>query len=156
MQISSRAEFPADPTAVFGMLTTQGFLEDVAKASGATDHRCSVQGTTTVSERSLPSPEMAKKFVGSTITVHEEVTWGDAAADGSRSGQVRLTVPGQPFLLNGTVTLKPGGAGSVVDLNGDLKVSIPLLGKKLEEASAPAILEGFKVQENVGRDWLSR
>lgn len=156
MQISSHAEFPADPAAVFTMLTTQGYLEDVAKASGATSHQCSAAGSSTTSQRDLPSPETARKFVGSTITVREEVTWGDAGADGTRVGQVKVTVPGQPFLMNGTVTLRPGGIGSVVDLAADLKVSIPLLGKKLEEASAPAILEGFQVQEVVGRDWLSR
>jgi hypothetical protein len=35
-------------------------------------------------------------------------------------------------------------------------VAIPLLGKKLEESTAPAILAGFQTQQRVGDQWLSR
>ena len=40
------------------------------------------------------------------------------------------------------------------DLTGELKVSIPLLGRKLEESSAPAVLAGFRTQQQVGDRWL--
>jgi hypothetical protein len=43
----------------------------------------------------------------------------------------------------------------VLELTGDLKVSIPLLGKKLEQSAAPAVLAGFDVQQKVGSDWLA-
>ncbi len=38
----------------------------------------------------------------------------------------------------------------MVDLTGDLKVAIPFLGKKLEQAAAPAVLAGFRTQQRVG------
>jgi hypothetical protein len=34
-------------------------------------------------------------------------------------------------------------------------VAIPLLGKKLEQSSAPAVLAGFKKQQEVGSRWLA-
>ena len=35
-------------------------------------------------------------------------------------------------------------------------MAIPLLGKKLEQSSAPAVLAGFRTQQQVGNDWLAR
>jgi Protein of unknown function (DUF2505) len=43
-----------------------------------------------------------------------------------------------------------------VALEGELKVNIPLLGRKLEESSAPAVLAGFRTQQQVGDRWLAR
>lgn len=155
MDITSRAEFTADPDRVHRMLLTKEYLDQVCVASHAVSYDCTVEGTTTRCRRELPAPDQAARFTGPTLTIVEEVAWGAADGDGRRTGQVSLTVPGQPMTMNGTVTLSPGGAGSVVELDADLKVNIPLLGKKLEQAAAPAVLEGLKVQEDVGRDWLA-
>ncbi|MGD7788087.1 DUF2505 domain-containing protein [Propionibacteriaceae bacterium Y1700] len=155
MDISSRAEFAADPEAVHTMVTTKEYLDEVCRASEALEFSTEVNGHVTRSSRTLPAPDNAKRFTGATLTVVEEITWGEAAADGSRVGQLVLTVPGQPAGMKGTVTLAPGGKGTLVTLAGDLKVNIPLLGKKLEQAASPAILEGFGVQQRVGDDWLA-
>jgi len=155
MDISSRAEFAAAPDQVFAMLVTKEYLDEVCVASHAISHECTVNGSTTSSTRVLPAPDQAKTFTGPTLTVVEQIAWGDPDASGTRTGQVSLTVPGQPVTMKGTVTLAAGGAGSVVELNADLKVAIPLLGKKLEQSAAPAILEGFKVQQDVGTRWLT-
>ena len=58
--------------------------------------------------------------------------------------------------LKGQLRLAPGGRGTVIDLDGELKVAIPLLGKKLEQSSAPAVMAGFRTQQTVGDNWLSR
>ena len=155
MDISSRAEFAADPARVHQMLLTKEYLDQVCVASHAVSYDCSVEGNTTRCRRELPAPDQAAKFTGPTLTVVEEVAWGEPDASGGRTGQVSLSVPGQPMTMKGTVTLAPSGAGSVVELSADLKVNIPLLGKKLEQAAAPAVLEGLQVQESVGKDWLS-
>jgi hypothetical protein len=69
---------------------------------------------------------------------------------------VLLSVAGQPVTMKATMQLAPGGTGSVVNLAGELKVAIPFIGKKLEQSSAPAVLAGFRTQQKVGNDWLSR
>ncbi len=155
MDITSHAEFPADPDRVFAMLTDQKYLEDVAVASHALSHECSVEGTTTRSKRELRAPEQAQKFTGPSLTIIEEIAWGEPAADRSRTGEVTLTAPGQPLVMKGTATLAPEGTGSVVSIKADLKINIPLLGRKLEASAAPMVLEGLKIQESVGKDWLA-
>ena len=66
-----------------------------------------------------------------------------------------MTVLGQPVKFRGKVQLSAGGRGSVVDITGELKVAIPIFGKKLEESAAPAITEGYKKQQEVGDRWLA-
>lgn len=155
MDISSRAEFAADPTQVFSMLTDEGFLRQVCEASGSLAFEVTASDSTTKTSRTLPAPDSAKKFTGPTLTVVEEIVWGAASADGGRTGQLKLAVPGQPVAMNGTVQLAQGGAGSTVELAGVLKVNIPLVGKKLEQSAAPAVLAGFRKQQEVGNSWLA-
>lgn len=156
MDIDTRAEFAATPEAVFTMLTDKAYLEEVCVASHASRYDVAVNGQTTKVSRHLPAPESAARFTGPEIQVVEEISWGPAAADGSRTGTIDLTVPGQPMQLRGSVNLYAHGTGTIAQLSGELKVTIPLLGKKMEQNAAPAILEGFRVQETVGKDWLAR
>ncbi len=156
MDISSRAEFAAPVEDVYAMMTDQAWLEEVCKASRSINYEATVSGTTTRTSRRLASPEAAARFTGPELTVVEEVAWGPAAGDGSRTGQLELTIPGQPVTMRGQVRLYPGGPGTISDITGELKVAIPLLGKKLEQSSAPAVLAGFRTQQQVGNDWLAR
>lgn len=155
MDISSRAEFAADPTQVFSMLTDETYLRQVCKASGSLEYEVTASGDTTRTSRTLPAPDSAKKFTGPTLTVVEEIVWGAAAADGARTGLLKLTVPSQPVAMNGNVHLSPGGPGVTLVLTGVLKVNIPLVGKKLEQSAAPAVLAGFRTQQEVGKSWLA-
>jgi hypothetical protein len=138
------------------MLTDKAFQEEVCQRSHARSHDVSVDGNTVKTSRQLPAPDAARPFTGETLNVVEDVAWADADGDGGRSAVVTLKVPGQPVSFNGRYQLAAAGAGSVLTLKGELKVNVPLLGKKLEEAAAPALLAGFSTQEKVGADWLTR
>ncbi|HSU37402.1 MAG TPA: DUF2505 domain-containing protein, partial [Propionibacteriaceae bacterium] len=131
MDISTGLDFAASPADVFAMMTDQGYLEEVCVASESISYDVSVSGSSTRSSRTLPSPESAARFTGPQLTVVEEVAWAEAAPDGSRTGTMTMTITGQPVSLKGTLRLQPGGRGTTVDLNGELKVAIPLLGRKL-------------------------
>lgn len=154
MDITAQAEFAADPTAVYTMLTTTEYLEQVCEASRAKDYEATVTGATTVTSRSLPAPEMAARFTGPTLTVVEETVWDEPATDGARVGILKLTVTGQPVTMHGTMSITPGGPGTILALQAELKVAIPLLGKKMEQAAAPAITSGFRTHQSVGTTWL--
>jgi hypothetical protein len=156
MDISSRAEFAAGVEDVFAMMTDQVWLEEVCKASQSINYEATTNGTVTRTSRRLPAPEAAARFTGPEITVVEETTWGPAAGDGTRTGQVEMTIPGQPVTMRGETRLSRGGAGTIAELTGDLKVAIPLLGRKLEQGTAPAVLASFRTQQKVGNDWLAR
>jgi hypothetical protein len=156
MDISSRVEFAAPVETVYAMMTDQSYLEEVCRASQALNYEATVSGSVTRTSRRLRAPESAARFTGPELTVVEEVVWGPATADGSRTGRQELTIPGQPVTMRGTIKLFSGGPGTVAELTGELKVAIPLLGKKLEQSSAPAVLAGFRTQQKVGNDWLAR
>lgn len=156
MDITSRIEFAATPDTVENLLLNKDFLIDVCTSGGATAYDVTVDGRRTVSRRTLRAPDMAKAFTGATITIVEAITWSEPKPDGTVVGDLTLDVDGQPAKMTGTVTVAPGGAGTTVTISGDLKVNIPLLGKKLEKAAAPAIYDGIKVQQDVGNRWLSR
>ena len=138
------------------MMTDQRYLEEVCVASDSISYHVSAADSTTQTSRTLPAPESAARFTGPQLTVNDEIVWGDPSSDGSRSGTVTMTVLGQPVTFKGGIRLSPGGRGSVVDVWGDLKVAIPLLGRKLEEAAAPAVMAGYRTQQEVGDRWLAR
>ena len=155
MDISTGLDFAATPEEVYAMMIDQAYLEEVCVASQSVSYDVSVNGSSTRTSRTLPSPESAARFTGPTLTVVEEVQWAEPAGDGSRTGTLTMTVTGQPVRLNGQLRVAPGGRGTTADLTGELKVNIPLLGRKLEESSAPAVLAGFRTQQEVGNRWLA-
>jgi hypothetical protein len=156
MDISTRLDFAAAPDQVYAMMTDQAYLEQVCVASESITYDASVSGSSTHSSRTLYAPESAARFTGSQLTVIEDLTWGAPSADGSRTADITMTVLGQPVTLRGQLQMSPGGRGTVVALDGELKVAVPLLGKKLEQSAAPAVLAGFRTQQRVGDQWLSR
>jgi hypothetical protein len=156
MDISSHLDFAAPPDEVYAMMTDQRYLEEVCVASDSISYHVSAASSTTQTSRTLPAPDSAARFTGPQLTVNDQIVWGDPSSDGSRSGTVTMTVLGQPVTFKGGIRLSPGGRGSVVDVRGDLKVAIPLLGRKLEEAAAPAVMAGYRTQQEVGDRWLSR
>jgi hypothetical protein len=154
MNISSHLDFAAQPADVFVMMTDQKYLEEVCVASGSLSYNVSVEGSITRTSRTLPAPDSAARFTGPQLTVNDEIAWGDPSADGSRSATVKMTVLGQPVTFKGNQQLRAGGRGSVVDVSGELKVAIPLLGRKLEESATPAMMAGYRTQQEVGDRWL--
>lgn len=154
MDIDSRADFTADPDRVFAMLTDKAFLEKVCAETHARSYDVIVDGDNVKTSRELPSPDAARPFTGETLTVVEDITWSETGG-GARTGTVKMTVPGQPVNLNGKYELTGSATGSTLTLKGQLKVNVPLLGKKLEEAAAPAVMAAFDTQKRVGAEWLA-
>ncbi len=156
MDITTGLDFAAPPADVYAMMTDQAYLDEVCVASHSIRYETSVAGDTTHASRTLPAPDSAARFTGPELVIVEDIVWGAAAANGSRTGTMTMTVQGQPVTLKGRLTLAAGGRGTKVDLDGELKVAIPLLGRKLEQSSAPAVLAGFRTQQQVGDRWLTR
>ena len=109
-------------------------------------------------DRTVPAdvPDMMKKFVGETIGVKQTEDWGAPAADGSRTADLLLEIKGQPAKLTGTITLQPNGDGCHELVEGDLAVSIPFFGKKIEPEIAKGIKAAIRAEEKTGQSWLER
>jgi hypothetical protein len=159
MQLHERLDYAADPDTVFAMLCDQSWREEVCRRTYATEYSVSVEqrGDDVVvsTTRLVLAPEAAKKFVGASLTIEQTETWRPAAADGSRGADVVIAIKGQPAGMTGTVTLAPGGGGSLQVVSGDVKVKIPFIGAKFEPTIADAIRAAIKREGEVGREYLA-
>ncbi|HEY8458305.1 MAG TPA: DUF2505 domain-containing protein [Actinopolymorphaceae bacterium] len=165
MDLHREIRYRADVPAVYQMLTDQDFVRRRVEASHALRHKVTIEpdggGCRTRTHQVLPAevPDFVKKFVGDEIQLDEVVTWQAPDADGSRQGRLQVDVVGAPVTLRGTIRLVPdrdsGGTGTRQLIDAELKASVPLIGRKIEEAAAPAVLAGFDVMERVGNAWLA-
>jgi hypothetical protein len=107
-------------------------------------------------QREMPSddvPDIARKFVGQTLTVVQTETWHPAKPDGSREADVRGEIANTPVTLKGTAGINAQGAGAVQAIELDVKVAVPLIGKKIEPFVVDAIRSGLQKEHELGRDW---
>ncbi len=147
----------ADVEAVFGLIANQAFRTESAEHQGSSDIDVSVDesgdggATVTVGRtQDAAMPDFVKKLTGDTVKVKQTEKWGAPAADGSRTADVKVSIIGQPAEMNGTATLTPGADGTKFDLVGDVKVSIPFLGKKIEPEVAKAIIASLDEEVEYG------
>lgn len=160
MDLKLSASYDATPDEMFAIITDQAFRETACKATHALSYDVSVTGsgddTVVRVERELPTdriPDIAKKFVGATITVIQTETWHRPAADGSRTADVRGEIRGTPASFTGKAALTPSGAQTVQTADLDVKVAVPLVGKKIEPYIAQAIEASLVKEQELGQTW---
>ena len=96
-------------------------------------------------------PSFAKKFVGDEINIVQQETWHTATA-----GDIRVTIPGKPGEMKGTARLTRSGGLTTETVDLDISVNIPLVGGKIEGLISDLLLKALKVENRVGRAYLSR
>jgi hypothetical protein len=162
MDVRAEIHYPdASPDQVFAMLCDTGFRNQVCEDTGALEYHVDIEqadgGATVTVVRTMPAqvPDFVRKFVGETIEVRQTEKWGTADGSGARSAEVRLEISGQPAGMTGTLVLEPGNDGTQQRVEADLKVSIPLFGKKIEPEVAKGVLAGIRQEERTGLAWLA-
>jgi hypothetical protein len=163
MKIAKSIEYAATPDEVFAILSDVTFQEAKCAATAAIKYSANVEtvGDHTVftTSRVLKSdglPDFARSMVGETLKVTETQDWGPAAADGSRRATVEMSVSGAPITLKGTMSLTPGGPGTLEEIDAELKAKVPLVGGKIEKAAAPPIEEAIDIEARTAHEWLAR
>ena len=153
MKFTHRAEYPATVEEVWAVMSTQDFQDAKCEATSTGNWTSNVatsgDRTRITSERVLPTddlPDIARSFVGANLTISEMQTWAPRAADGTRTAELQVHLKGVPMTLKGTVRLSPRGSGSVHEVAGDLKVSVPLIGGKLEKAASEPLLAAARIE----------
>lgn len=161
MKFRADISYAAEPGRVFSMLLDPAFQEKVCLATGALDHSVDVQpaagGATITTTRKLPAdglPDFVRTFVGQTLDVLRVDHWGPLEDDGSRRGTIVVEIQGTPVRLSGTLVMRAQGTGTVEDVEGDLKASVPLVGAKIERAAEPAIRAAVSKEQEIGGEWL--
>ena len=157
MKFTHEIRYAASADDVNAMLAQQAFREKVCEASGALAHTVqitpSAQGMQVVVDQTLPAdgiPSFATKIVGDKIQVVQKETW----ASPSRA-ELEVTIPGKPGHLRGTITLAQQGDQTVETVEGEIKVSIPLVGGKLEALIGDLLASALRTEGKVGRSWLN-
>ena len=140
MQMRVTHHFNGDVDQVFALVTDPKFLERKFASGGAkdisVDHETTADGKTRLTIRrhvTVDLPGFAKKFIQPTNALLQTETWEPAAAGEPRTCHYRVDVQGVPSHIDGTVTLTPDGTGTRQDIEAKVKVSIPLVGGKLEK-----------------------
>jgi len=161
MDVREEIVYDASPDEVFEMLCDQGFREKVCRGIGSVRYEVTITRdgdkarirNNRVMKADLP--EVAKKVVGDTIEMVQTEDWGERQSDGSRSGTFHVEIPGKPGAITGTVSLAPSGGGSREVVSGQVKVSIPFVGKKLESEVAKGMSAALEVEGQIGAKWLA-
>lgn len=160
MKLTERYEYPASPQQVFGLVSDQAFREQSCERQGARDYTVTVeeQGDRTVVTivRTMESdmPDFIKKLTGDSVTVTQVEKWGPADASGNRTADVSVDIHGQPARMTGTSTIAGTASSTTMSLDGDVKVSIPLIGRRIEPEVAKAISASLRDEVEFGKTQL--
>ena len=162
MKIEETWTYDAPADEVFEMLLDPAFQEAKCAATGALSQSVSVtdQGPVQVIEthREMATeglPENVARIVGKTLQIIEIQRWSQPGQDGSRTADIDVSLGGLPINFVGHIALTPQGDTTKMHVLGDLRARIPLVGKKVETASAPAISGGVQIEAQTGRDYLA-
>jgi hypothetical protein len=149
-----------DVESVYTLITDPAFREEAVATVGGQDIEVTIEPTgdghtvTVVQSQPAKVPDFIKKFVGESVMVKQTETWGGPDADGNRSADVRFTVVGQPADMLAKVRLSGQGDVSFV-IDGELKVSVPFIGRKIEPEIAKIISASLRSDVEQGIKRLS-
>jgi hypothetical protein len=147
--------------AVFGMLGDPAYRKAVSEYQRVIDFACDI-----VPAGSGPSgvgmevrleeaygtdriPSFAQRLVGHEIRFVQQESWSS-----SSGADIHVTIPGKPGDITGSVSLTQVGDDVVQQVDAAVKVSIPLVGGKVEGLVADFLGKAFDAENKVGVKWL--
>lgn len=139
MRMHLEHHYDADVETVFALITDADFMVRKYTAIGSTDVAVDKSedagGCELVLKRTVTVdlPGFAKRVMTPSNTAIQTENWAAAGPDGSRVCHYRVEIQGMPSSVSGTVTLSADGDGTRQDIDADVKVSIPLIGGRLEK-----------------------
>jgi hypothetical protein len=156
--MTHRLEYAAPLADVAAMLADPAFREEVCTYQKVIRSTVEIDGDgdarTVVIDQVQPAngiPGFAKKFVGDEINIVQREEWSTAEA-----ADLHVTIPGKPGEMSGTITLEESGGTTTETVDVRIKVSIPLVGGKIEDLIAGLLRKALVAENKVGRDYLSR
>jgi hypothetical protein len=99
-------------------------------------------------------PDIARKFVGESLTVTQLETWDAPAADGSRQSTISLKIAGAPLDVSAVQRLVSADGGTRIELEGNVTSSVPFLGGKIADAAEPMVGKALNIQSQQAQAWL--
>jgi hypothetical protein len=161
MKIKESFTYPdTDVESVYALISDPAFREEAVSIVGGQDIEVTIEPSgdghtvTVIQTQPATVPDFVKKFVGDSVKVKQVERWGGPDGNGNRSAEVKFTVIGQPAGMLARVDLTGEGDVSFV-VDGDLKVSVPFLGRKIEPEIAKIIAASLRSDVEQGIKRLS-
>jgi Protein of unknown function (DUF2505) len=95
-------------------------------------------------------PSFATKFVGDEIHIVQRESWRD-----DTTADLTWSIPGKPGEMTGTSRLHESGGQTTQTVDLTVKVSIPLVGGRLEGFIADLLVKALDAEARAGRDYLA-
>lgn len=160
MKLKESFTYPdTDVESIYALTSDPDFRAESARYGQATDVDVTVEPNgaghiiTIVRDQPAKVPDFIKKFTGASIKVKTTERWGGPDAQGNRVADLKVNVIGQPAEMVGTVTLDAGSDPQLI-IEGDVKVNVPFLGRKIEPEIAKAIVAGLRIDVELGQERL--
>ncbi|NUL48820.1 DUF2505 domain-containing protein [Cellulosimicrobium funkei] len=157
------------PADVFTALVDEAFNRKVTEGLGgalvAFERQGELTGPVSVTMvRSVPVNRLpdavqkfAGKFLGDKLSLEQHETWSAPAADGSRTGQLVVTVAAAKTTATAEQLLLPtDGGGSEVRVTGAVECRIPLVGGKIAQTAEPRVGKVLGRQAREVASWLAQ
>lgn len=156
-KFSQTLTYDAPPADVHAMLADPAFREKVSLALNTTRRDVSVtpdgDAMEVVVDQTQPAdgiPSFARKVVGDEINIVQTEAW-----ESPTGASLDVAIPGKPGSFKGTIALVGDGSGTTETVAGEVKVSIPLVGGKLEDLISDLLSKALRTEQRVGRAWLA-
>jgi hypothetical protein len=160
-RFSRVVESDADVETVFGVLSGEQWAaqraEHLHDDSRLLDREVRPDGgVVLVISRALPAgiPGFLQKFLPSNPRATTTDVW-QPAVDGVRRAVWSAEITGAPATLHGTMTIEPTALGNRHTIEGEVKVSVPLIGGKAESYIAEKVGQLADAEARVVRTVLS-
>jgi hypothetical protein len=154
MKVTRNATYALTPELVMDILAEEDFQNEKCRLTYALSWDSAIQterNRVVIQTRRVmptdPLPDVARGFVGETFSIHETQTWTGPDERGLFVAELRVHVQGAPISVAGARRLTPRDAEGTHD-HIDLKISasVPIIGRKIEEAAAPAVAAGVDIE----------
>ncbi len=156
MKIQQVHEYAAAPASVWKTMSDRDVLEELCRSQHADSFEVTATDALSGVAVTVPSPDAVRRIVGPKLLVRQNIAWNPPAEHGSRTGSFSVEVPGAPVKAGGTVTIAPGGAGTLLEYDGDLTARVPLFGRQIEQAAAEVFLQVLSAQHEIVTQHLAR
>jgi len=95
-------------------------------------------------------PSFAKPVVGETSRAVQIEEWTDQT-----SAALEIKTPGKPATMKGTITLTPEDDGTLEVVELTIKVSVPLVGGRIEKLLGDLVRRSTSAERETGMRWLA-
>ncbi|RVW10120.1 DUF2505 domain-containing protein [Prescottella agglutinans] len=160
--IEHSAQYPHPVATLHAALTDERYwharLQEVGGPGAKLDEVTLGDGTVAVAmTQSVPAehlPAMVTKVRPGDLIIKRTESWGPLHGDRAE-GTFSAEVEGAPGQLRGTMTLTADGDGSLLVMEGEVEVKLPLIGGKVESVIAGQVLELLDAEEDFTGQWTA-